>query len=681
MKTEAYKLTATEVIAKIRDGKLSVEAYAESLLARIKERDPVVKGWVYLNPDQVLSEARRLDQIPKESRGPLHGVAVGVKDVIYTKDMPTQFNSPIYEGDAPQVDAASIIILRKAGALILGKTTTTEFVATTQGPATTNPHDSSRTPGGSSSGSGAVVGDFQVPIALGTQTGGSIIRPASFNGIYGFKPTWNSISREGQKIFSIINDTLGFYARSVADLYLLADVFALEDDQLPNQPVLLKGLKIGICKTMVWPQAGYGLVNAMIKAIELLRSNGATVTEIEFPEHLQDLPEWYSTILSSDGRTAFLPEYRLDKSLISDKLVGHVENHKKISRAAQLKAFDNVAAARPVVDEMLSQYDAVLTPSVPDEAPEGIESTGSAAFCQIWTVLHNPVINLPGFRGYNGLPIGLSLVAPRYHDRKLLAMGMNVSRYDIGPDGRVRVYNIMDHPPVSRFSDTLPPMYRLYPNDIEYKRLAQLFNDNWQHDDKKATINGIFKCRPEELGKSKQMHDFTKYLKITGTTVEAAKWHFHCTSRKCNFDESVDDDRLLQCDDADTCAFCSILRESLSMTYASQGGWFGAGIYSSNIASKADKFSHDPDGKYHTGLHAVIVCRVIVGRVQWTKKKLVGVSGPKPGFHSIQAVTKKRGGPVYFPETVVFRDEAILPVAVITYNKTQWNLRTGRVMY
>ncbi|KAM0401224.1 hypothetical protein ACHAQC_001905 [Fusarium culmorum] len=243
-------------------------------------------------------------------------------------------------------------------------------------------------------------------------------------------------------------------------------------------------------------------------------------------------------------------------------------------------------------------------------------------------------------------------------------MGMSVSRYDIGPDGRVRVYNIMDHPPVSRFSDTLPPMYRLYTNDIEYKRLAQLFNDNWQHDDKKATINGIFKCRPEELGKSKQMHAFTKYLKITGTTVEAAKWHFHCTSRKCNFDESVDDDRLLQCDDADTCAFCSILRESLSMTY-----------------TKADKFSHDPDGKYHTGLHAVIVCRVIVGRVQWTKKKLVGVSGPKPGFHSIQAVTKKRGGPVYFPETVVFRDEAILPVAVITYNKTQWNLRTGRVMY
>lgn len=310
-------------------------------------------------------------------------------------DMPTQFNSPIYEGDAPQVDAASIIILRQAGALILGKTTTTEFAATTQGPATTNPHDSSRTPGGSSSGSGAIVGDFQAPIALGTQTGGSTIRPASFNGIYGYKPTWNSISREGQKVFSLINDTIGFYARSVVDLNLLADVFALEDDQPPTSSFSLQGARIAICKTMVWPQAGYGLVNAMIKAIELLRANGVTVEEIEFPEHLHDLPEWYSIIFNSDGRTAFLPECRVDKSCVSDQIVGHVENRMKISRAAQLKAFDNIAAARPVVDSMLSQYDAVLTPSVPDEAPEGIESTGSAAFCQIWTVNIRPSSFVP----------------------------------------------------------------------------------------------------------------------------------------------------------------------------------------------------------------------------------------------------------------------------------------------
>ncbi|KAI6777417.1 hypothetical protein HG530_001362 [Fusarium avenaceum] len=420
--TELYKLSASEVVAKTRNGQLSVEEYAQSLLARIQERDPVVKGWAYINPDQVLSEARKLDQVPKESRGPLHGVAIAVKDVIYTKDMPTQFNSPIYKDDAPQVDAASIIILRKAGALILGKTTTTEFAATTKGPQTTNPHDSSRTPGGSSSGSGAVVGDFQAPIGLGTQTGGSTIRPASFNGIYGFKPTWNSISREGQKIFSLMLDTLGIYARSVADLNLLADVFALEDDEPPKIGYAVHNGKFAVCKTMVWPEAGPGLVKAMDKAVELLRSSGATVYELEFPEHLQRLPEWHNIVFNSDGRTAFLPEYRVDKSLIADQLVGHVENNLKISRAAQLKAFDEIAAARPVVDAMLAKYDAVLTASVPDQAPLGIEATGSASFNKIWTALHVPVINIPGFAGENGMPIGLSLVAPRYHDRKLLVV-------------------------------------------------------------------------------------------------------------------------------------------------------------------------------------------------------------------------------------------------------------------
>jgi Asp-tRNA(Asn)/Glu-tRNA(Gln) amidotransferase A subunit family amidase len=362
--------------------------------------------------------------------------------------MPTQFNSPIYKDDGPQVDAASIIILRQAGALILGKTTTTEFAATTQGPQTTNPHDSSRTPGGSSSGSGAVVADFQAPISLGTQTGGSTIRPASFNGIYGFKPTWNSISREGQKVFSLILDTLGIYARTVEDLNLLADVFALKDDEPPNQEYSIKNGKFAICKTMVWPQAGTGLIKAMDKAVELLRSSGATVEEIEIPEHLQDLPKWHSIIFNTDGRTAFLPEYRVDKSQIADQLVGHVENRLKISRAAQLKAFDDIAAARPVVDAMLGKYDAVFVPSVPDEAPEGIEATGSAAFNLIWTVnyfitltvmifgtnmaflqaLHNPVINIPGFAGENGMPIGLSLVAPRYHDRKLLVVSQEVGK-------------------------------------------------------------------------------------------------------------------------------------------------------------------------------------------------------------------------------------------------------------
>jgi NCS1 family nucleobase:cation symporter-1 len=277
------------------------------------------------------------------------------------------------------------MMLRKAGALILGKTTTTEFAATTCGPLTTNPHDASRTPGGSSSGSGAAVGDFQVPIGLGTQTGGSTIRPGSFNGIYALKPTWNSISREGQKIYSLILDTVGLYARSVADLDLLAEIFKL--DEAPEySDFQIKGAKFGIYKSMVWEKAGPGTVSAMEKAVKLLKAQGAKVEEIRFPDSLDDLPSWHNTVMTADGRSAFLPEYYVAKDQVADMIIKQVDNVQGVSRADQLKAFDNIAAARPIVDKILADYAAVLTPSVPDEAPNGIESTGSAVFNCIWTV-------------------------------------------------------------------------------------------------------------------------------------------------------------------------------------------------------------------------------------------------------------------------------------------------------
>ncbi|WYZ33937.1 hypothetical protein EsH8_I_000213 [Colletotrichum jinshuiense] len=430
MATEPYRLTATQVSAKIRAGELTVEEYARSLLSHIEKRDPVVKAWEYLNPEQVIEQAKQLDAVPPEKRGPLHGVAIAVKDVIYTKDMPTQHGSPIYANDAPQVDAGSIIVLRQAGALLLGKTTTTEFAATVKGPKTVNPHSAStgttRTPGGSSSGSGAAVADFQAPIGLGTQTGGSTIRPGSFNGIYALKPTWNSISREGQKIYSLILDTLGFFARSVEDLQLMADIFDLKDDEAPNDAFAVKGAKFALLKTVVWPQAGPGTQAAIAKAAELLKAHGAEIEEIEMAPELDDLPKWHGTVLHSDGRPAFLPDYRAAKDQLNEFLVSHVENSNKITRAEQLEAFDNIAIARPKVDKMLSGYDAVLVPSVVDEAPEGIESTGSAAFNGLWTALHVPVVNIPGFKGPNGMPVGVSLVAPRYRDRHLLTVSKAV---------------------------------------------------------------------------------------------------------------------------------------------------------------------------------------------------------------------------------------------------------------
>ncbi|KAI0474143.1 amidase [Xylariaceae sp. FL0804] len=433
---EPYKLTATEALARFRDGSLTVEAYARSLLARIEQRDAAVRAWAYLDPAYVIEQAKRLDQVPPEQRGPLHGVGVAVKDVIYTKDMPTQHNSPLYKDDAPQVDAASIIILRHAGALILGKTTTTEFASTTAGPGTSNAHDPGRSPGGSSSGSGAAVADLQACLALGTQTGGSTIRPGSFNGVYALKPTWGAVSREGQKIYSLALDTLGLYARCVADLDLLADVFALaDDDPMPHAGsgsgsggFEVRGARFALVRTSVWPQAGPGTRAAMEHGAALLRAHGAEVDEIDLPAEFDGAPEWHRVVLNADGRTAFLPEYRIGRNQLSPFLAGHVENVGRISRAQQLEAFDRLAALRPRIDEIAKGYAALITPSATDVAPRGTESTGSAAFNSIWTAFHTPVVNIPGFKGEDDMPVGLSLVAPRYYDRHLLVVAEAVGK-------------------------------------------------------------------------------------------------------------------------------------------------------------------------------------------------------------------------------------------------------------
>lgn len=334
--------------------------------------------------------------------------------------MPTQFNSPAYKDDFPKVDAASIMVLRKAGALLLGKTTTTEFAATDAGPGTCNPHDLTRTPGGSSAGSGAAVGDFQVPVALGTQTGGSTVRPASYNGVYGFKPTWGAISREYQKIFSLTYDTLGFFTRGVEDLALLSEAFGLRDDE-PSTFSSLQGSRFAVLRTMQWPAAGQGTVQALDRAVELLKASGATVEDVELPAEFDNLPKWYNIVLASEGASAFLPEYRAHRPALAPLLVNYVENKEGITHRQYLAALDGMSALRPKIDEIMSKYTAILTPSVTDEAPIGT-STGSYAFCKIWTGLHVPVVNIPGFQGTSGMPIGLSLISGRYHDRHLISV-------------------------------------------------------------------------------------------------------------------------------------------------------------------------------------------------------------------------------------------------------------------
>ena len=221
------------------------------------------------------------------------------------------------------------------------------------------------------------MGEFQVPLALGTQTGGSMIRPGSFNGIYALKPTWGAISREGLAQYSMTCDTLGLYARSVEDLELLSQVFQLKDDEpVPSEPFPIKGSKIAFCKTHVWPKAGPGVQTAWEKAKELLTKEGAAVEEIELPDEFANFVSWHEIVLAGEGRVSFLGPYTLNKELLHGVMAGHVENKKGLSRRQQLEAYDNAARLRPVWDDIASKYDAVITPGVPDEAPLGIESTG-----------------------------------------------------------------------------------------------------------------------------------------------------------------------------------------------------------------------------------------------------------------------------------------------------------------
>lgn len=423
------RLTASDYSARLRNGSLTVEAIARACLDIVAERDPIVKAWSFVDPDRVIRLARELDG--RAPLGPLYGIPIGVKDMIDTFDMPTQHNSPIYAGHRPGQDAACVTTVRAQGALIFGKTDTTEFAAAGRMAATRNPHDPSRTPGGSSSGSAAAVADLHVPLALGTQTGGSTIRPASFCGTFGFKPTWGAVSREGLKLYSLTLDTLGWFARSVDDLCILADAFGLRDD-LDPRPVAAPALRIAACRSPAWPSAEPGLDTVVDTAIERLRRAGATVTERELPPAFNDLGDMHRIVLHSEGRAAFRSLALAHGGQLHDDFLAQVENRSGITRRELLGAYDHAARCRTEFDDLAASYDAILTPSAPGEAPLG-DRPGDPAFNRIWTLLHVPCVNVPGLRAPSGMPIGLTLAAARFRDRHLLEAARAVAPILSGP--------------------------------------------------------------------------------------------------------------------------------------------------------------------------------------------------------------------------------------------------------
>jgi Asp-tRNA(Asn)/Glu-tRNA(Gln) amidotransferase A subunit family amidase len=417
--TEPAQLTASAAARLIASKQLSCEELARSCLARIKRRDPAVRAWLWLDPDHVIRRARELDKLTAP-KGVLHGLPWGVKDIIDTADYPTTQNSPIYDGLRVGRDASPVAVVRGSGSLIMGKTDTVEFASSGRKALTRNPYNPAHTPGGSSSGSGAAVGDFQVPLAFGTQTGGSHIRPASFNGIYGFKPTWNMVSREGVRMSSISLDTIGWYGRCVDDLILVAGAFRIAKDDVP---VTVKGLRVGLCRSPVWDQAEAGTVTAMKTAAERLTDAGCIVEELVLPEPFARLFDAHTAIGAFEGGASFLPEYINANALLAPDLKAKVENTLQITPQRLLDSYTVADACRPVLDGMFGpELDVILTPSAQGEAPEGLHTTGDAVFNRMWTLLHAPNVGIPCCRGPKNLPVGVTLVGRRWSDSRLLSV-------------------------------------------------------------------------------------------------------------------------------------------------------------------------------------------------------------------------------------------------------------------
>ena len=417
-----YLLDATTAARAIADGTLSAEGLVRSCAERIAARDPAVRAWSYHDPAAALRQARELDK--HLVRGPLHGIPVAIKDVIETRDMPTAHNSPLRQGHQPGQDAPCVDVLRSAGAVILGKTDTTEFAAGGRHAGTSNPYNPAHSPGGSSSGSAAAVADHQAPLALGTQTGGSLIRPASYCGVFALKPSWGAVSREGSKLYSASFDTIGWYGRSVADLELLADMFDLTDDAPPLRHGLA-GRRFGICRPFpadTLPASD----DALTRAADILRAAGAEIVPLALPAPFGELNDIHKTILFSEGRAAFLNLYRAHYDGLHDDFRHRVENREGITKAALRRAYDIAATCRMQFDEIASAFDAVLAPSAPGEAAPGREP-GKPLLNQIWSLLHVPCVNIPGFRGPAGLPVGVTVTGPRFTDRAVLAVADQVA--------------------------------------------------------------------------------------------------------------------------------------------------------------------------------------------------------------------------------------------------------------
>jgi Asp-tRNA(Asn)/Glu-tRNA(Gln) amidotransferase A subunit family amidase len=425
-------LTAAAAAKLVAQGLLTAEELVRGCLERIRQTEPLVQAWTFLDEEHALAQARSRDELKRSGQpiGPLHGIPVGIKDIIDTADMPTQNGTVLDEGRMAARDAAVVAKLRAAGAVILGKTVTTECAYFCPGK-TRNPHNPDHTPGGSSSGSAAAVGASMVPLALGSQTAGSTIRPASFCGIYGFKPSHGLIPRTGILQLSRTLDHVGLFSRSLEDLALLAETLAGyeegDPDTRPRAHVPFRALAaeapplepmFAFIKTPHWPRADADAKEAFGELVEAL---GDRVEEVELVPSAEEAWDAQRLIMEAEMAANLERLWNAGRERLSPQLRALME------RGRELKAVDYQRTLRRIrtmvegFDELfMERYDAILTLPALGTAPKGLGATGDPAFCVPWTLLGMPAVTLPLMRGENGLPLGVQLVGRRDFDARLL---------------------------------------------------------------------------------------------------------------------------------------------------------------------------------------------------------------------------------------------------------------------
>ena len=430
--TDLHLLSPSEAARLIRDGVVNAEELVAACLAHIAAGDDEIQAWAFLDPEYALTQARALDQLRLSGQpiGALHGIPIAIKDIFDTADMPTEYGSPIHAGRTPSRDATAVSLLRGAGAVIMGKAVTTEFAFLNPGK-TRNPYNSAHTPGGSSSGSAAAVAAHMVPLAIGTQTAGSTIRPAAYCGVVGFKPTHGLISRYRASPLSRTLDHVGLFARTIDDIALLAEQLVAYDENDPDtrpraripfstisseEPPLAP--VFALIKTPMWERVDQDTKEGFTEIVEQL---GEQVEEVELFPSARDAWQWHQTIMGAEVAFNFEREWETSRALLSPQLRAQIERGREIGALEYQRVLKQISPLYGSFVELFEQrYDAILTAAAPSAAPHGLSNTGDPAFCTLWTLCGMPSLTVPLLQSSDGLPIGVQLVGPRGSDARLL---------------------------------------------------------------------------------------------------------------------------------------------------------------------------------------------------------------------------------------------------------------------